>query len=218
MMAGAAGGLAGGQAAAAEAAGGGDDEAVTPRVVVYLRLPPDYYLNADPAAHGAAVGPVPTEPAVPPQQLPPPPPVRAADVEEHVRWRGARAVRLTLALTLALTLQAGHTLEWDGKVVEVRVPPSKIVLGHPVRASPDPEPPGPGLHHNPNLHPNPNPTSDPDPNPEPEPKPGPNPNHLTLTRPPRRPHRRRGPSPGRTARPSWSRSIGTLPSCRRPRA
>ena len=29
------------------------------------------------------------------------------------------------------SLQAGHTLEWDGKVVEVRVPPSKIVLGHP---------------------------------------------------------------------------------------
>ena len=29
------------------------------------------------------------------------------------------------------SLQVGHTIEWDGKVIEVRVPPSKIVLGHP---------------------------------------------------------------------------------------
>jgi len=29
------------------------------------------------------------------------------------------------------SLQAGHTIEWDGRMVEVKVPPSKIVLGHP---------------------------------------------------------------------------------------
>ena len=29
------------------------------------------------------------------------------------------------------SLQVGHTIEWDDKVVEVRVPPSKLVLGPP---------------------------------------------------------------------------------------
>jgi chitinase len=29
------------------------------------------------------------------------------------------------------SLQAGHTIEWDGKTIEVKVPSNKIVLGHP---------------------------------------------------------------------------------------
>jgi len=32
------------------------------------------------------------------------------------------------------SLYAGHDLEWDGKQIEIKVPPSKIVLGHPAAA------------------------------------------------------------------------------------
>ena len=57
---------------------------------------------------------------------------------------------LTLTLTLILTLtqnveslNAGHKIEWDGKLLEIKVPANKMVLGHPATpaAAPARKPP-----------------------------------------------------------------------------
>ena len=62
----------------------------------------------------------------------------------------ALTLTLTLTLTLILTLtqyveslNAGHKIEWDGKLLEIKVPANKMVLGHPATpaAAPARKPP-----------------------------------------------------------------------------
>ena len=132
------------EAEAAEEAVGEAAEAVeagqaAPCMVVYLRLPPEY-LDADPAAQGAAVDPAPglaaspPPPQLPPPQLPPPPPVRAADAEERVTWRGARAVRWRGVLFVDVaTFCAADTFDtlvvWrSAEVLEMPISARRVLL------------------------------------------------------------------------------------------
>ena len=41
------------------------------------------------------------------------------------------------------SLQAGHTIEWDGQTLEIKIPSNKIILGHPATkaAAPARDPP-----------------------------------------------------------------------------
>ena len=56
-------------------------------------------------------------------------------IVNHISWVAPQlyndAVPFDDPVKYVKSLQAGHTIEWDGKKLEVRVPPSKIILGHP---------------------------------------------------------------------------------------
>ena len=62
-------------------------------------------------------------------------PMVDSTIVNHISWVAPQlyndAVPFDDPVKYVKSLQAGHVIEWDGKKIEVRVPPSKIILGHP---------------------------------------------------------------------------------------
>jgi chitinase len=66
-------------------------------------------------------------------------PLVDTSIIEHVTWVAPRLYNDPVPLKnnvskYVTSLSAGKRLEWDGREIEIKVPPSKLVLGHPATA------------------------------------------------------------------------------------